>query len=253
MAREKKADKPKTKTSQGDAQAEVDSAREETVTEETVAQEPQVDAATTNDDVLSSTTFDAFDTDVELGDLAEDTLADATDAVIPDSVAGPSELDQTKDRLLRTQAELANYRKRAARELQDAKRYANLPLMRELLPALDNMARAIEAAEKTHDVDSLLEGVKMVASQLEDILQRHHCVRINAVDEPFDPHIHEAILQQPSADHAEGTVIQETQTGFQLHDRVVRPSQVIVSTAMPEANPEDASSEESVEPREDDS
>lgn len=140
-----------------------------------------------------------------------------------------ADLQRAQDRFLRLQAELENYRKRAAREMQDVRRYAGLPLMRDVLPVLDNMDRAIAAAEKTHDAASLLEGVKMVAQQLTDVLQRHDCVKINALHEPFDPHLHEAILQQPSGDHPPGTVVGETQTGYQLHDRVVRPSQVIVS------------------------
>lgn len=141
-----------------------------------------------------------------------------------------TELHEAQDRALRMQAELENYRKRAAREMQEERRYAQLPLMRDLLPVLDNMARAIEAAEKTHDTADLLQGVKMVARQLEEVLERHHCVRIRALSEPFDPYLHEAISQQPSGQHPGGTVMLVTQTGFLLHDRVVRPSQVIVSS-----------------------
>ncbi len=141
-----------------------------------------------------------------------------------------TELDAANDRALRSRAELENYRKRAARELTDAHRYADLPLMRDLLPVLDNIDRAIEAAEKTHDTADLLEGVKIVAEQFEGVLKRHHCVRIETLNEPFDPHLHEAISQQPSDEHPPGTVVLVTQTGFQLYDRVVRPSRVIVST-----------------------
>ncbi len=143
-----------------------------------------------------------------------------------------AELAGAQDRALRSQAELENYRKRAARQADEERRYANLPLMRDLLPVVDNMHRAIDAAatEKAHDAASLLEGVKMVAEQFEGVLQRHHCVRIEALNEPFDPHRHEAVSQQPSDEHPANTVLLVTQTGFQLHDRVVRPSQVIVST-----------------------
>lgn len=140
-----------------------------------------------------------------------------------------AELQEAKDRTLRVQAELENYRKRAARELQEDRRYANLPLMRDLVPVLDNLDRAIEAAEKQHDVGGLLEGVKLVARQFEEVLQRHYCIRIQALNEPFDPHLHQAILQQSSDEHPVGTVLLVTQAGYQLHDRVVRPSQVIVS------------------------
>ena len=141
-----------------------------------------------------------------------------------------AELERAKDQVLRCRAELENYRKRVARERQEEHRYAHLPLMRDLLPVLDNMDRAIEAGEQKHDAESLLEGVKMVARQLQDVLSKHHCVEIEALGGAFDPHLHEAILQQPSDEHPPGTVLQVTQTGFRLHDRVARPAQVIVST-----------------------
>ena len=130
---------------------------------------------------------------------------------------------------MRSQAELDNYRKRAAREIEDHRRYANLPLIRDLLPALDNIERTIAAAETTHDVGSLLEGVKLVAKQFEDVLSRYHCVRIPALQQPFDPNLHHAISQQATDDVPPGTVVLVSEPGFQLYDRVVRPSQVIVS------------------------
>lgn len=139
------------------------------------------------------------------------------------------QLEQAKDRTLRCQAELDNYRKRAAREMEDQNRYANISFMRELLPVLDNIYRAIEAAEKSTDGSGLLDGVKLVAQQLEAVLERHHCVKIPALHQPFDPNLHHAILQQPSDEYPENTVLLVTQEGYQLHDRVVRPSQVIVS------------------------
>ncbi|NLX96813.1 MAG: nucleotide exchange factor GrpE [Rhodopirellula sp.] len=140
-----------------------------------------------------------------------------------------TDLEQMKDRALRVQAELENYRKRVAREMADERRYAELPLLRDLLPMLDNMLRAIEAAEKSGEAPQLLEGFKLVFQQFEGILQRHHCDPIQALHEPFDPNFHEAILQQPSVDHPPGTVIHVAQAGYRLYDRVVRPTQVIVS------------------------
>jgi len=139
-------------------------------------------------------------------------------------------LEQTKDHALRCQAELDNYRKRAARELEEHRRYADIGLIRDLLPVLDNIQRAIEAAEKSTDGSGLLDGVKLVAQQLEGVLDCHHCIKIEALGAPFDPHLHHAILQQPSDEHPANTIIMVTQDGYQLHDRVVRPSQVIVST-----------------------
>jgi molecular chaperone GrpE len=140
-----------------------------------------------------------------------------------------AELEQAKDRALRCQAELDNYRKRAAREMDEHRRYASISLMRDLLPVMDNIQRAIEAAEKSTDGSGLLDGVKLVAQQLDNVLECHHCVKIKALGEPFDPNLHHAILQQPSEEYPPNTVIMVTQDGYLLHDRVVRPSQVIVS------------------------
>ena len=145
-----------------------------------------------------------------------------------------AELEDAKDRALRGWAELENYRKRASRQLDEERRYASLPLLRDLLPVLDNVNRAVEAAEKTHDTASLLEGIKMVVKQIEGALARHHCTPIPALHRPFDPHVHDAILHQPSGEFPPNTVLQEVHQGFQLHDRVVRPSQVIVSSPIAE-------------------
>lgn len=145
-----------------------------------------------------------------------------------------AELEEVKDRALRCQAELENYRKRVARQMEEERRYACMGLMRDLLPVWDNTLRAIEAGEKTQDIDGLVAGFKMVADQLERALARHHCTRIPALHQPFDPHVHEAISHLPS-DQPANTVTVVVQDGFQLHDRVVRPSQVVVSSGPPEA------------------
>jgi molecular chaperone GrpE len=144
-----------------------------------------------------------------------------------------NELEEVKDRSLRAQAELENYRKRVARQMEEERRYASLPLLADLLPVWDNTVRAIEAAEKTPDVAKLLRGFRMVAGQLEQVLAAHHCTRIQALHELFDPHRHQAISQQPSAEYPPNTVLLVAQEGFLFHDRVVRPSQVIVSSAPP--------------------
>ncbi len=154
---------------------------------------------------------------------------------IPETAVDPqqrlrAELAAAKDRELRVHAELDNVRKRAARELNERLRYANLSLLRDLLPVLDNVDRAIEAGEKNADAAALLAGFKMVNQQLAEVLKRHHCTRIEALHGAFDPNLHHAIMQQPSEEHPANTVLMVTQNGYQLHDRVVRPSQVIVST-----------------------
>lgn len=143
------------------------------------------------------------------------------------------EIDQVKDHALRSQAELENYRKRVQREMNDERKYANMKMLRDLLPVLDNIQRAIEAAEKASDAGSLLQGVKMVGKQLESVLEQNHCQRIEALHQEFDPSFHEAILQQPSKDFPPNTVLMVVTPGYRLHDRVVRAAQVIVSTTAP--------------------
>ncbi len=145
------------------------------------------------------------------------------------------ERDAAKDQLLRSQAELENYRKRANRERDEERRYAALPLVRDLLPGLDNLQRAIDAARHTDDLSAMLQGVEMVSVQIDEVLTRHGAVPIPSVGEPFDPNKHEAIQQMPSADHPPMTVIDEVERGYMLNDRVVRPSKVIVSVAAPKA------------------
>lgn len=144
-----------------------------------------------------------------------------------------SQLREAGERALRTQAELENYRKRMQRELTEERRYAVVPLVRDLLSVVDNLERAMETAQAhaaSEGSASLLEGVKLVASQLEAILKQHQCVRIETVGAPFDPHQHQAIAQEPSDQYPAGTVTRAAQAGYKLHDRVIRPAQVFVST-----------------------
>jgi len=142
-----------------------------------------------------------------------------------------ADLDDANDRVLRCQAEFDNVRKRLRREMEDDRRYSILPLLEDLLPVLDNLHRAIAAAEKSSGDRGLLDGVKMVAQSLIAALAKHGCQRIDALHKPFDPAYHQAISQQPSAEYPPSTVILVAQDGYRLHDRVVRPAQVIVSAS----------------------
>jgi len=162
-----------------------------------------------------------------------------------------AELEEARQRALRLQAELENYRKRTQRTMEEERRYACLPLMRDLLTVVDNLQRAIDAAEQHGNASGLLEGVKMVAQHLTDILKRYDCVPIDAEGVPFDPHLHEAIGQQPSTTHPPGTVTLVATVGYRLHDRVVRPSQVMVAASPPSDAESDSGNndKEAEEPR----
>jgi molecular chaperone GrpE len=144
-----------------------------------------------------------------------------------------AELREANDRVLRVQAELENYRKRMRRELDEERKYASLPLLRSLLPVVDNLQRAIAAAEQNPASGGLLEGVKMVVAQISGLLEQHDCKKIPALGAPFDPHLHEALAQESSAQVPAGAVSREMQPGYVLHERVVRPAQVFVSTGAP--------------------
>lgn len=159
------------------------------------------------------------------GQPVVDSPSDADSAAI--------ELAACNDRLLRLQAEMQNLRNRTAREIADERRYAALPILRDLLPVVDNIDRAIEAAEKAGEAENLLAGFRLVRQQLVTALTQQHCEPIEALNQPFDPNFHQAILQQPSTEVPPGVVTMVTQPGYRLHDRVVRPAQVIVSSGPP--------------------
>lgn len=165
-----------------------------------------------------------------------DSTASADVGETENAEAYRAELEEARQRAIRLQAELENYRKRTQRMMDEERRYASLPLMRDLLTVVDNLQRAIDAAEQHGNASGLLEGVKMVAQHLTDILKRYDCVPIDAEGAPFDPHLHEAIGQHPSPDHEPGTVTCVATVGYRLHDRVVRPSQVLVATPHSDGN-----------------
>ena len=163
----------------------------------------------------------------------ESALADADAARQNDELT--ASLAEAKAQVLRSQAELENFRKRMRREMETEQRYAGLPLIRDLLPVVDNLQRAVAAAAGTDSATGLVEGVAMVANHLTTVLEKHHCETIDPLGEPFDPNLHEAIAQQPSPAHEAGTVVHVAQIGYKLHDRVVRPAQVVVAAAPPPA------------------
>lgn len=133
------------------------------------------------------------------------------------------------DRFLRQTAELENFKKRSAREREEAIRFANEYLIRDLLPVLDNLERAVAHAKGGGNGKPLVEGVEMVLKGFLDALSRHGVVQLSAVGQPFDPVKHEAMAQLESDEHEPNTVVQEHHKGYLLHERLLRP--VLVSVA----------------------
>lgn len=160
-------------------------------------------------------------------------MTDDTPTPAPDPAAelqaALAERDDYKDKWTRARADLENYRKRLQREMEEDRKFAAVPIVHALLPGLDGLQRAIKAAAASKNADELMAGVEMVAKQFDAALTNLGVQPIPAVGEPFDPHVHEAISQRPDAQHPPMTVVDEVERGYTLHDRVIRPSKVVVS------------------------
>ena len=132
------------------------------------------------------------------------------------------------DKYVRAAAELENYRKRAAREKADAVRFGNENLLRDILPLMDNIDRAMDHACNSDDFDAFKQGLKLLQEQLLVCLQKHGVEQIEAVGKDFDPHVHEAMLQVESNEHEESKVVGEFERGYLLNGRLLRPAKVSV-------------------------
>ncbi|MCX7349665.1 MAG: nucleotide exchange factor GrpE [Alphaproteobacteria bacterium] len=144
------------------------------------------------------------------------------------------EAAQLKDRLLRTAAEMDNFRKRAEREKAEATLYAATNFARDLLSASDNMQRAIAhrpADSASDETKNLFTGIEMTERELLNIFQRYNIRKVETVGAKFDPNVHQALFEMPTNDHPPGTVVQEMQSGFAIGDRCLRPAMVGVAKA----------------------
>mgnify|MGYP005837779787 CR=1 FL=1 len=138
------------------------------------------------------------------------------------------------DRLLRTAADLENFKKRAAREKEEWTKYANEDLMRAILPFVDNLERALNHAGKTENNQSIEEGVRLTLQQLLQTLSRFGLSPVESIGKPFDPTVHEAMIAVETDEHEPNQVIEEFQKGYYLKDRLLRPATVSVSKARAE-------------------
>ena len=186
----------------------------------------------------------------------EDAIRDAMEAVensSPDSASvaldsedsassestGPSspdlaaEVEELRERSMRTLADFENYRKRIQRERAEEGKYAYVPVIREFLTVVDNLERALTAEAS---VDNLQKGVELILQQMQDLIRRFGVSRIDAAGQMFDPNLHEAVSREEDADVEAPTVVEEFQPGYQMHDRLLRPA--IVKVAMPPVSPE---------------
>jgi molecular chaperone GrpE len=150
--------------------------------------------------------------------------------------AKAAKADELQDKVLRTAAEWDNYRKRMQREKEEASRYAVESFLEKLLPVLDNFELGLQAARTSPDTSSIIQGLNMVSGQLAAFLKDAGIEPIDALGQPFDPHLHEALGQKESAEHPEGTVLQQMRRGYKLKNRLLRPAAVFVAKT-PSASP----------------
>jgi molecular chaperone GrpE len=146
------------------------------------------------------------------------------------------ELEQMKreaadnyDKYLRAAAEMENYKKRAAREKADAINYGNETLIRDILPIVDSLERALDHSSNSKDFDSFVEGLNLIYDKLLGVLEKNGVEKLDAVGKDFDPNFHEAVLQVPSADLGDNKVVEKFENGYLLNGRLLRPVKVSVS------------------------
>ena len=155
-----------------------------------------------------------------------------------------AEYQEQYDQMLRKIAEFDNAKKRAERRAEESSKYAVEGVIKDVIPIIDSVERAIESTNESKDFDALSEGIQLIHKQLLDSLQRRNVNPIEAMGENFDPNRHEAIMHVESEEVPENAVIEEFQRGYTLHDRVVRPSMVSVSKGKPEKVNESVAADE---------
>lgn len=176
-----------------------------------------------NSDIAENTSVPT----VEEGSVVE---AQLTQEQIAELLAKAEKADEHWDKLLRQTADFENYKKRVAREKQEATKYANESLLQKLIPIVDNFEAALAATTaQGGSAESLLTGVNMIYTQLKSTLADAGLEEIDAANKPFDPNFHEAVSQQETADVPEGHVVQQLRKGYKLRDRLIRPATVVVA------------------------
>jgi molecular chaperone GrpE len=187
-----------------------------------------------NDEAEDEIKIDTKDKKEESRSLEGDAAAEAEGTSEPEAceetIAGLQErLKEADDKYLRLAAEFDNFRKRTARQFEELSQAGRIHVITQLLGVLDNFQRALEAAANTSNHDSLLEGMQLVYKSFYDILSREGLEPIEAVGKPFDPNLHDALMQLESDEYAEGTVVREMVKGYKFGDKILRHARVAVS------------------------
>ena len=176
------------------------------------------------DEALNPNTFDGLDPD------SGETLSAPLEASPGQRAAKEEELKALNDKYLRLAAEFDNYKRLAQRDQRDQIRFGNEHLLKELLPVVDNLERAIKAAKGAKSSEGLVQGVDLTLKQLQGVLGKFGVQSIPTMGQPFDPSGHQAVATVPSSQVPDQHVVEEFQRGYRLHDRILRPAMVTVSS-----------------------
>ena len=215
--------------------------------ENQTAENPTADGQTTDGQTTETSAQDQAGsdkaaTDGAMDDILNDVLAAADaetkgDADVQDPLtAMTAERDQLKDQLLRALADTENMRRRSEREAANVRKYGHTPFARDLVGAIDNLARVVESAPENLDqadetVKSLITGIQLSWTELQSVIEKHGIKRVEPLGEKFDYNLHQAMFEVPTNDQPSGMVLEVVQHGYVLHDRLLRPAMVGVSKA----------------------
>ncbi|WP_249529687.1 nucleotide exchange factor GrpE [Paenibacillus brevis] len=161
-------------------------------------------------------------------DVQEQAAGDQDQVLEAETEKLKAEIEEHKQRLLRTQADYDNFRRRTVKEKEELGKYASAKLITELLPVIDNFERALGSVPDVPEAASYAKGVEMIFRQLEGVLKAEGLVPMESVGTPFNPEYHQAIMQVESDEYKEGDVVEEVQKGYMLKDKVLRPAMVKV-------------------------
>jgi molecular chaperone GrpE len=198
---------------------------------QTEAKTKQGSAATSVERGPSAPSTGATSEAASSAETAETVRSKVEQAEIEDATSGlQADLDRFRDLAMRSQADFENYKKRSAREKEEAIKYANTSLLEKLVPIIDNFELGLAAAKTGGEESPIYSGMSLVLKQLNDFLIDKGLQSIEAVGQKFDPNLHEAIAHEPSGEFPEGTVIRQARRGYRFKDRLLRPATVVVSS-----------------------
>jgi len=165
------------------------------------------------------------------------TASDEVKALQEKLGAAEAEAKENYERLLRVSAEFENYKKRAAREMDDFRKFANESILKEILILVDNLERAMSSSGQETDTDScVVEGLHLTINEIKKVFEKFSVKPIDALEKPFDPNFHEAVMHEETDEYPENIVLKEFQKGYLLHDRLLRPAMVAVSKSKDSTN-----------------